>query len=179
MRRRDPFRLRPRKARRHRRVRGGSGTVAKRDPAAWPRLNSTFVLCTDRTGPPIPSTGAGLTTRAGPGGRATATRSPRERGGAVGERPAPLRRTVGASRGAQARNVADAAPAHGRSALPPVTPLARAPRDGVRLRPPGRLHAEGRHRAEARARAESGRRAAARSGAEGSAEEEARAPQAR
>src|SRR5437762_7095685 len=178
MRRRDPVRLRPREARRHRRVRGGSGTVAKRDPAASARPNSTFVLCTDRRGPPIPSTGAGLTTRAGPGGRATATRSPRERGGAVGERPPPFRGTVGASRGTQARNVADPAPAHGRSALPSVTSLPRAARDGLRLRPQGRLHAEGCGPAEARCRAEGGRRPAPRRGAEGPAEEEAGASQA-
>src|SRR5207237_2374161 len=142
------------------------------------RPNSTFVLCTDRTGPPIPSTGAGLTTRAGPDGRATATRSARERGGAIGERPPAFRGTLRASRGTQARNVADPAPAHGRSALPSVTPLARAPRDGLRLRPQGRLHAEGCGRAEARCGAEDRRRPAARCGAEGPAEEEARAAHA-
>src|SRR6476469_5952710 len=125
MRRGHPVRLRPRDAGRHRRVRGGSGTVAKAAP-----FDSTFVLCTDRMRPPIPSTGAGIAEGHDANGAAdAAARSARERRRAFGERPEALGGTLRARRGAQARHLADPAAPDGGPALPPIAPFTRAARD--------------------------------------------------
>src|SRR5438309_1551853 len=122
-------------------------SASKRDcyPAAAPSFkNSTFVLCTERKRCPIPSTGAGLIEgHDRRRGAAAAARSARERRRALGERPAALGRTLRTRGRAQARHVADAAAADGRSALPPVASLVGAARGGVRLRAAGGLLAKG------------------------------------
>src|SRR5258707_1957293 len=113
-------------------------------PAAAPSLNSTFVLCTGRKRCPIPSTGAGLIEGHDRGrGTAAAAGSARERGRALGERPAALGRALRTRGRAQARHVADAAPADGGPALSPVASLVGAARERVRLRAAGGLLAKG------------------------------------
>ena len=103
---------------------------------------------------PIPSTGAGRSAGYDPGdGAAGAIRSARERRRALGERAPACGRAFGAGGRAQARDIADPAAPHGRSALSAVAALACASRDGVRLRPDGRVHEEGR-RTERSTRAE-------------------------